>query len=121
VHVPRKSQHSKRQHLLRMSVTVAIVGVALFIILAKSAPLYRWLPGLTPAPSAPANTSILPGGDSFYIDASPLWGRLSIDGNRSNMHLFGGKMHLCDSPQVNIILSGRLSRFSRYTALYRCL
>ncbi len=81
VHVSRKSQRSKRQHLLRVSVTVAIVGVALFIILAKSAPLYRWLPGLTPAPSAPANTSILPGGDSFYIDASPLWGRLSIDGN----------------------------------------
>jgi hypothetical protein len=35
VHVPRKSQYSKRQHLLRMSVTVAIVGVALFIILAN--------------------------------------------------------------------------------------
>ncbi|HYL41749.1 MAG TPA: hypothetical protein VEU97_00065, partial [Ktedonobacteraceae bacterium] len=81
VHVPRKSSHSKRQHLLRVSVTVAIVGVALFIILANSAPLYRWLPGLTTAPGATANTSILAGGDSFYIDASPLWGRLSIDGN----------------------------------------
>src|SRR5207244_9743767 len=75
-----KSQLSPRQRCLRLAATIGIVVLALFIILGNITPVRTTVLGLflrsTPSPEP----AMVPGSSFFYIDASPSWGKLFVDG-----------------------------------------
>jgi hypothetical protein len=78
--LPFQRQLSPRQRALQVTVIMSVV-VILLVILASSAgvrnTIGRGIFGPTPTPTA----TLFPGADLIYIQRSPSWGSVSIDGH----------------------------------------
>jgi hypothetical protein len=83
-HLPltRWSRLNLKQRVLRLAVTVGFVALALLIMLGNIAPVRTTAQGLFFRPTPTPVPVLVPGSDFFYIDASPSWGQLLLDGKR---------------------------------------
>ncbi len=72
---------SSRRPALRLAVAISLVVLTLLVILGSSASVRDMVAlrlfGPTPIPTA----SLVPGDDLFYIEGTPSWGSISIDGH----------------------------------------
>jgi hypothetical protein len=78
----RVSLHSKltqRQRIVRLVGSAVVIIVALLLILNSIVPTHSLL-GLLAAPTPAATATFAPNIDHFYLDASPPWGKLTLDG-----------------------------------------
>ncbi len=77
---PFRRPVSPRQRALQLTVIISVVALTLLVILGSSASVRDALivgifgPAPTPTPT------LAPGSDLFYIEGTPSWGRVSIDG-----------------------------------------
>lgn len=75
---PFRRPASPRQRALQLTLIISVVALILFIILGSSADvrdvLVGGIFGRAPTPA------LAPGSDLFYIEGTPSWGRVSIDG-----------------------------------------
>ena len=74
---PRFSPHQRR---LQLTITASIVVLALLVILGNITSLRNRAGGVFGPMPTPTPT-LVPGLDLFYIEGSPSWGRLFIDGH----------------------------------------
>jgi hypothetical protein len=79
-HWPFRRPASVRQRALQLTVIISVVAMLLFIIFGSSASvrdaLIGGIFGQAPTPTPP----LAPGSDLFYIEGTPSWDRVSIDG-----------------------------------------
>ncbi len=80
VRVSLRSRLALHQRLLRASISVAIVVVALVLILNSIIPVHTLL-GLLVRPTHTTTLAPTSNTDYFYLDASPPWGKLTLDGH----------------------------------------
>jgi hypothetical protein len=75
-----RSPRSPRQRRWQFFVTAGLILLTLLVIIASYAPTRNALGALL-LPSIPTPVPTLtPGDDHFYVEGSPTWGKLSIDG-----------------------------------------
>src|SRR5260221_7551189 len=76
-----RPRFSPRQRRLQLAITSSIVMLAILIILGSTAPVRELVGSIFPGP--PATPSAASGSETglFYVQASPSWGQLSIDGH----------------------------------------
>ncbi len=79
VRVSLRSRLTQRQRLWRMVVLAAVIIVALVLILNSVIPAHSLI-GLLMGPTPTATATLAPNVDHFYLDASPPWGQLYLDG-----------------------------------------
>lgn len=80
VRVSLRSKLTRRQRIVQIVASVAVIIVALVLILNSIVPvrsLLRLAAGPTPGPTS----TLAPNIDYFYLDASPPWGNLTLDGH----------------------------------------
>lgn len=80
VRVSLRSRFTRRQRIAQVVASAAVVIVAFVLILNSIAPahtLLGLLKGPTPTPSPGLTLNM----DSFFLDASPPWGTLTLDGH----------------------------------------
>ena len=78
--VSLRTKLTRRQRIVRVVSSAIVIIVALLLILNNIVPvhaLFGLLAGPTPTPTA----TFAPNIDHFYLDASPPWGKLALDGN----------------------------------------
>jgi hypothetical protein len=72
---------SPRQHRLQLTITSAIVVLAVLLILGSTAPVRELVGRALVLPTPTTVPASGPEADLFYIQANPPWGHLSIDGH----------------------------------------
>ncbi len=72
---------SAHRHRLQLVVTAGIVVLALLVILGSTAPVRELVSGVFIRPAPTPTPTLAPGADLFYVQGSPPWGQLSIDGH----------------------------------------
>ncbi|HVB23503.1 MAG TPA: hypothetical protein VNG51_16315 [Ktedonobacteraceae bacterium] len=80
VRVSLRSKLTRRQRIVQIAASAAVIIVALVLILNSIVPvrsLLHLVAGPTPGPTPTPAPNI----DHFYLDASPPWGNLTLDGN----------------------------------------
>jgi hypothetical protein len=77
---------SPRQRRLQLTITSAIVVLAVLLILGTTAPVRELVARALIVPTPSSELTSGPGADLFYIAANPPWGRLFIDGHEA-VHL----------------------------------
>ena len=83
---PRFSPRQRRRYLILLN---GLMILAVVLLLATTTPV-RELVGSVLFPPAPSPTATLvPGVDLFYVDASPPWGRLLVDGHPTRLPAIG--------------------------------
>jgi hypothetical protein len=80
VRVSLRSKLTTRQRVIRVTGLAVIVMLSLALILNSIVPLHNLL-GLLVGPTPAATPALTPNSDHFYLDASPPWGKLSLDGH----------------------------------------
>lgn len=78
--VSLRTKLTRRQRIVRVVSSAIVIIVALLLILNNIVPvhaLFGLLAGPTPTPTA----TFAPNIDHFYLDASPPWGKLALDGH----------------------------------------
>lgn len=79
VHVSLRTKLTRRQRLVRIAGSAIVIIVALLLILNSIVPAHSLLSVLA-GPSPTATATLAPNIDHFYLDASPPWGKLTLDG-----------------------------------------
>lgn len=77
VHRPRFSPHRRWQ----LALTAALVILTVLVILATTAPARKLVVGVFIRPTPGPTPTLVPGVDLFYVQGSPSWGQLSLDGH----------------------------------------
>jgi hypothetical protein len=77
---PFRRPASPRQRTLQLTVIISVVALILFIILGSSASVRDALVGGIFGRAPTPTQALAPGSDLFYIEGTPSWGRVSIDG-----------------------------------------
>jgi hypothetical protein len=72
---------SPRRRRLQLTITAAIVILTVILIMATTAPVRELVRGAFIHPALTPTPSLFPGVDLFYIQGTPPWGHLSIDGH----------------------------------------
>src|SRR5258708_17966142 len=72
---------SPRQRRLQLAITSSIVMLAILIILGSTAPVRELVGSIFPGPTATPSAASGSETGLFYVQASPSWGQLSIDGH----------------------------------------
>jgi hypothetical protein len=80
-HAVLRPRFSPRQRRLQLIITGGIVVLALLIILVSAAPVRELVGGVFIRPAPSPTPTLVPGVDLFYVQGSPSWGQLSIDGH----------------------------------------
>jgi hypothetical protein len=93
---PRFSPSQRRRQLI---ITSAIVVLAVLVILGSTASVRELVSGVFIRPAPTPVPTLAPGADLFYVQGSPSWGHLSIDGHP-----------IARLPQIAIDAPLRLSR-----------
>lgn len=94
-----RPRFSPRQRRLQLTITSAIVVLAVIFLLVSTAPVRELARNVWfPSPPTPTPT-LFPGVDLFYIQGTPSWGHFSLDGHP-----------IARLPQINIDPPLRLSR-----------
>ncbi|MEO8972550.1 MAG: hypothetical protein ABI406_13230 [Ktedonobacteraceae bacterium] len=75
-----RSRLTQRQRMLRIVGSATVIIVALLLILNSIVPVHALL-GALAGPTPTATATLAPNIDHFYLDASPPWGRLTLDGH----------------------------------------
>lgn len=78
--VTLRSRFTRRQRIMQVAVSASIVIVAFVLILNSIAPIHTFFAGLAGSKPTPTPGSALTI-RYFYLDASPPWGTLSLDGH----------------------------------------
>jgi len=79
-HWPFRRSASPGQRVLQLTVIISFVVLILFIILGSSASVHDALVGGIFGRAPTPTPTLAPGSDLFYIEGTPSWGRVSIDG-----------------------------------------
>lgn len=74
---PRFSSRRRWQ----LTITAALVILTVLVILATTAPARNLIVGVFIRPTPGPTSTLVPGVDLFYVQGSPSWGQLSIDGH----------------------------------------
>ncbi len=90
---------SPRQRRGQLAITSAIVALAVLLILGSTASVRELVGGVFIRPAPTPVPTLAPGADLFYVQGSPPWGHLSIDGHP-----------ISRLPQIGIDAPLRLSR-----------
>ena len=80
VRVSLRSKLTPRQRVIRVIGLAVVVIVSLTLILNGIAPVHSLL-GLLVGPTPASIPMLTPDSNHFYLDASPPWGKLSLDGH----------------------------------------
>ncbi len=72
---------SPRQRRRQLAITSAIVALAVLLILGSTASVRELVGGVFIRPAPTPVPTLAPGVDLFYVQGSPPWGHLSIDGH----------------------------------------
>lgn len=97
--VELEPRFSPRQRRLQMIITASIVVLAVLVILGSTASVRELVRGVFVRPAPTPVPTLAPGADLFYVQGSPPWGHLTIDGHEV--------AHL---PQISVDPPLRLSR-----------
>src|SRR5258708_17626788 len=76
-----RPRFSPRQRRLQLAITSSIVMLAILIILGSTAPVRELVGSIFPGPTATPSAASGSETGLFYVQASPSWGQLSIDGH----------------------------------------
>jgi hypothetical protein len=71
-----------RQRRLQLMITTSIVVLAVLVILGSTASVRELARGVFIRPTSTPVPTLAPGADLFYVQGSPPWGHLSIDGHK---------------------------------------
>lgn len=72
---------SPRRRNMQLTITIGIVILTVILILATTAPVRELVRGAFIHPAPTPTPTLFPGVDLFYIQGTPSWGHLSIDGH----------------------------------------
>ena len=73
---------SPRQRWVQLIITTSIVVLAVLVILGSTASVRELARGVFIRPTSTPVPALAPGADLFYVQGSPPWGQLSIDGHK---------------------------------------
>src|SRR5579872_3836858 len=79
-HISLRTKLTGRQRIIRVVSSAIVIIVALLLILNNTVPVHS-LFGLLAGPTPTATATLVPNIDHFYLDASPPWGKLTLDGH----------------------------------------